>query len=668
MIGLALVGEILPGGYKGLSVGQIIGLFCGVVLLLIGVRNQLLAKGSLQQRDQVSFVRSMQMFLFFALIGGLGEALVYVLAKLFGWYGLSIFFNLNPHYLWMLPTGYLLLALPLTVMVNLFKKVANLPLTYSAVVFTGSLFAVYGIFLIFAKRVSALSLLVFALGIAVALTRSVFSNQALFNRILRRALPFGLLLVFLLFSGVSFFSTLFFSTLKEAVKGDASVSLKDNKPNVLLIVLDTVRAESMSLYGYGKNTTPFLDSLAQSSVVFQNAMSTAPWTLPAHASMFTGLNPNKLFPANSTPLNAVTPMSSKDMTLADFLSDKGYRTGGFVANLRYCTYAHGVSRGFRHYEDFTPKVDDFFSSSTYGNFLYRQYLRLTRTFSSGGRKWGPEINEDFLKWLGDENQPFFAFLNYWDAHAPYQPPTPFDRKFKTSENIQERTAVAGLGSRFNAQQLQRLQDAYDGSVNYLDSTLRNLFQKLEKNGVLQNTLVIITSDHGEHFGEHQRIGHTNTCYRQLLQVPLIIRYPDALPSGKKIWEPVSQRNLPATIQNIIFGNGDDDFKFPGYNLACHWNEQLPGCGVSDREEAVLSELLIGGKTPGVWQSSWPGAQSGIKSIITDQYHYIRFGDGEEELYNFKEDSLDAINIIDSTDSEVIVALRAKLQRMVNSGE
>lgn len=204
-----------------------------------------------------------------------------------------------------------------------------------------------------------------------------------------------------------------------------STSNRD-KPNVLLLVLDTVRARNLSLYGYQRQTTPHLDRFAARGACFEWAIAEAPWTLPSHASMFTGQHAHDLTCSMQRPLNDEYP------TLAEVLAKQGYATAGFVANTTYCAKGWGLGRGFNHYEDIFFNLDRVVQSSNLARKVtkHRQFRQISGLKDFYARPKAPLITDRFLNWIdGKQHRPFFAFLNYFDAHSPYLPPAPFDSKF-----------------------------------------------------------------------------------------------------------------------------------------------------------------------------------------------------------------------------------------------
>ncbi|MBI3469594.1 MAG: sulfatase, partial [Planctomycetes bacterium] len=409
--------------------------------------------------------------------------------------------------------------------------------------------------------------------------------------------------------------------------------------NVLLITLDTVRAQSLSLYGHERLTTPELQRFAETGVVFQRALATAPWTLPSHASMFTGRFASEMSADFQTPLDA------RDPTLAEVLSARGYVTAGFVANYLYCGAHTGLGRGFAHYED-QPRVGWIIEDSTVGQII-RNSDKIAR-FLGVDRK-GPlfhkdaaMLNRDFLRWLPHQGRrPFFAFLNYYDAHEPYMAPRPFDREFRSSSITSP---------------IQADLDAYEGSIAYLDHHLGRLFRELDERGILSNTLVLITSDHGEHFGEHGLRFHSNSLYAQLLHVPLVISFPARVPSGKRVESTISLRELPATVVDLL-GMVDVNC-FPAPSLARHW--QVAKSAEGAPKGTVLSEVSC-------WQytTGGPNQKGPMKALVADSLHYIKnYGDGREELYDFESDPREERDLASLPERQrVLERLRASLEQI-----
>ncbi len=412
-------------------------------------------------------------------------------------------------------------------------------------------------------------------------------------------------------------------------------------PNVLLIILDTVRAKSLELYGRERSTSPFLRRWAEEGVTFEMAIAPAPWTLPSHAAMLTGQPPSRLSADFDRGLDDTYP------TLAEELRRQGFRTGAFVGNLLFASRSMGLDRGFQVYEDYPRSVGQTILSVAWGRrFAGWDWLRGRLAHHQLlNRKPAATIIDRFLRWQGNlAGEPFFAFLNLYDAHEPYLPPAPFDRIFTPSSDrgILQHTVSLGAGTeavrprKWEMSAADRELDLalYEGAIAYLDDQLRRLFEALEARGVLDETLVILTSDHGEQFGEHRLYGHTNSLYMPLLHVPLMIRRPGTVPGGASVRVPVSLRQIPATVCDLL---GVDDTVFPGPSLRGTWSGRpsMP---------PPFSELR-----PGIVERSWyPSAGGTLHSIVWDGYHYIRSGDGTEEAYDLQDDPDELTNLAGNT--------------------
>lgn len=291
----------------------------------------------------------------------------------------------------------------------------------------------------------------------------------------------------------------------------------NSQPNVILISLDTLRADRLSTYGYVRDTSPNIDALAKEGVVFEHAFAEAPWTLPSHVTMLTGLYP-ATHGAN-LPSRILTEDTS---TLAEALNGAGYSTvglteGGFIG------YAYGFSKGFDTYSENRPDLDTTLET-------VRQML--------------PE-----LRAAG----PFFLFLHTFDIHCPYEPPAAHERLFRTYDEdpIEFRGTC---GSDFNALeltagQISAISNRYDAGIHSVDALLGTFLSELESEGILDNTFVILTSDHGEQLYEHGRIGHERSVNREVLHVPWIVCGPEVVP--RRITAPVGLVDMTPTILDLV---------------------------------------------------------------------------------------------------------------------
>jgi arylsulfatase A-like enzyme len=270
--------------------------------------------------------------------------------------------------------------------------------------------------------------LALAAGLAVRTARTLGARPAGFDRLARRSAP--LLALALAATVAASYGRGLWAEVRAAARRPgmatkATATAGAGPRNVLLLVLDTVRSDRLGLGAGPRARAPHLARLAARGVRFDHALSTAPWTAPAHAGMFTGRWCHELSVGWDRPLDRTWP------TLAEFLAARGYATAGFVANTTYCSYETGLDRGFAHYEDYdvTPRAVLLCSALVQRtwNFVGKRpalaRLLARGGLSASGRKSAARINRDFLRWLdraGD--RPFFAFLNYYDAHHPYLTP------------------------------------------------------------------------------------------------------------------------------------------------------------------------------------------------------------------------------------------------------
>jgi arylsulfatase A-like enzyme len=443
-------------------------------------------------------------------------------------------------------------------------------------------------------------------------------------------------------------------------------------PNVILIVLDTVRADSLGFSGSGRGTSPNLDRLAARGVRFDRAYATAPWTAPSHASMFTGRWSHELSVGWDRPLDETFP------TLAEFLAARGYATAGFVANTTYCSSETGLSRGFAHYEDYDVSVREILLCSALVlrtlNFLDK-HPALTAWMGDAPswgehRKSAARINRDFLRWLSRTRQknpdrPFFAFLNYYDAHHPYLPPScgpegvegGVDAASPPESQVRMLRSWWDLDKRtLGPRDVAAARAAYDRCITRLDRQIGRLVEDLERRGLLDETLVVVTADHGEHFGEQQLFGHGCSLYLPELHVPLLLVAPGSWPAGRVTAEPVSLRDLAATIVDTVgLGVGSP---FPGRSLARTWSSDTggPGSSAPSPPGVILSEIDAPPDADPNHGTS-PVCRGPLKSLVDARFHYILRSDGQEELYDLGDDPHEVHNLAGAPEGAAASAIR-----------
>jgi arylsulfatase A-like enzyme len=385
-------------------------------------------------------------------------------------------------------------------------------------------------------------------------------------------------------------------------------------PNVVLLVLDTVRASELSAYGFKRPTTPAFEAFGRGGVRFDRAMSTAPWTLAAHLSMFSGVFPHKMARPRieANPSRVLEPSQP---VLAQVLANHGYATGGFSANLSYATREWGFGRGFAHYEDYPISLGGFVQSTAIGraiglNEQWRRWLHYDEVLV---RKNAKTISANLLSWISKhQDRPFFVFANYFDAHTVLVPPEPFRSLFVQTPSHMRYTYLP-FSTRLvtekpdDPKEYQAQRELYDGTIASVDHEIGLMLQEMGRRGLLNNTVVIITSDHGEMFGEHGRIGHGYVLFQTLLHVPLFIAWRGHIPEGSVITEPVTLADLPATILDLA---GIDRGGIPGTSLERFWT---PGDDSGQRTPVVSEDPR--------WLPRDAAGES--QSIVVGHYQLIR---------------------------------------------
>jgi arylsulfatase len=321
-------------------------------------------------------------------------------------------------------------------------------------------------------------------------------------------------------------------------------SSREPQPNVLLLVVDTLRADHTSLLGYERETTPRLDAFARSGLVFEHARASSSWTKPSMASLLTGLSA----PAHGVE-SATARLSELATTLAEVLWSNGYRTALFSDN-PYVSRPFGFAQG---YED----VIDYASRSEGGGGALREHDARDWVRRSGAAS----LNAGFLAWLdgGDAARRWFAHIHYMEPHWPYRPPPAFHARFtppgtgpQQLANLWElETGVAGAvaGDALPASGRQALVDAYDATIAFWDDRFGALIDELERRGQLDDTVIAVVSDHGEAFYEHATWAHQNSLYDELVRIPLVLRGPGIEP--RRDSRHISAVDLPSTLLALV---------------------------------------------------------------------------------------------------------------------
>ncbi len=584
------------------------------------------------------------------ILTGLGEWLFLAAQRLVS--GRIVF--LGRHAAWMKPVAEGLLFLGLAGLLVTVGSVWGRARSLRAVAFLGAALGALSILLLVPPLHWA-ARLVLALGIGVQFSRLSARWLGARERVMRRVsiglavVPVALAFAWIVGSGVR-------ERMRTARLADAA----PNAPNVLLVILDTVRAHSLGLYGHDRPTTPELERIAGQGVRFDRAYAPSSWTLPSHASMFTGRLPHELTADWRRPLDATYP------TLAEYFAERGYLTAGFVANMGYCGWETGLARGFQRYEDHPVSLRQLVVESTIlGRIVNHPRVReWVGTDENFVRKRASDVNGRFLGWLestASTGRPFFAFLNFYDAHGPYEPPEPFRSRLASGEprgrlSPLHRWNADPFGPVPDPETIRQELEAYEGSIAYLDHEIGRLMDELAARGDLDETILVIASDHGEEFGEHGVYDHGNSLYLEGLWVPLVIRYPPRAPAGRIVDRPVGLADLPATIAELA--SPGEVHAFPGASLARAWTDGAPAT-----VDPVLSEISRAPRLP-EW---FPVSRGDMKSVVDDRWHYILNGDGIEELYDLESDFRERVDLADRAEaSEALARLRSAVPRDAES--
>jgi arylsulfatase A-like enzyme len=540
---------------------------------------------------------------------GMGMAALLIYAKL----ALGRYLHASPHLVWTVPLAMTLLELLGALVLFI------LPVSLSQAAGFLSCFGWLSLLLLY-SRLHQLSAVILAAGLATATARLVARHEALADRVVRRTLLPLCLAVLVTATAVAAHRWVADRRALDKVSlASAGTS------NVLLIVLDTVRSLSLSLYGYTRPTTPELARISLGGIRFDRAFSSAPWTLPSHAGILTG------YPADQLSADWTQALDGTHPTLAEILANRGLVPAGFVANVYYCSRESGLDRGFAHYEDFPLSPWDILRSHVLWRWLSDRWLvrNITGRTREPGRKDAPEVNAAFLNWLDrHQDRPFFAFLNYYDAHEPYTIVAPFDSVFRAPRKL---VYPPGDRTDWSPAEVDGRQRAYEASIAYLDQQIGKLIAELERRGVAQRTLIIITADHGEEFLEHGVMAHGNSLARQGIQVPLVLLYPGRIPAGRTVSTPVSLLDLPATILDIL----KVPATVPGHSLVRFWSDST-----TRPQDPIVAQVS---QSPG--HPHYPVSHGPLRSVMFDGFRLIRDARGHEQLYDAAADSLETTDLL-----------------------
>jgi arylsulfatase A-like enzyme len=428
---------------------------------------------------------------------------------------------------------------------------------------------------------------------------------------------------------------------------------KPGRPNVLWIVWDTVRADHMGLYGYERDTTPNLDRWAASARVYENCLSTAGHTLPSHASMFTGL-----LPSEHCTDNHHGQLDDAYTTIAEALRSVGYRSYLYSANPHISSVGN-FDQGFdlvehpwsEPYRELAVRiVRDKLAGERRDSEMRRSFARADQgegALTAWSIKAAGELAEKaVLAWLGsgDAERPYFVFVNYMEAHRPLVPPRAYRERMMSPEQVDRSYDVDrswmptweytfGLRE-FDDEEIELTRATYDAAVAELDDQFGALMQALEDGGWLENTVVIVTSDHGEHLGEQHMLDHQFSVYQPLLRVPLVVHYPATFAPGRDA-RPVVNFDLFPTLLELSGVAPPLGLRSRAVSLLDP--EEVRARFAEDPAASRAPVTMVQQSHPDWDPTPW---QRRLRALVADDHKLIWGSDGREELFDLEADPLE----------------------------
>lgn len=400
----------------------------------------------------------------------------------------------------------------------------------------------------------------------------------------------------------------------------------DTPPNIILVMVDALRADHVSGYGYGRSTTPNLDTLIiNQGVRFTQASAPGSWTFPSNGALLTSHMPSQI---EMSITGDVTAVSDNELLLAEYLHNTGYYTAGFIGAY-FLRAQYGFAQGFDHYVE--------------------------QVGGGANRTRAEQINTLAFDWLDNTwspvlsgTQPLFLYLYYFDPHTWYNPPAPYDTLYDstytgtlTAELYQDgQDVVSGLITP-NDRDITHLLALYDGEITYWDVYFGQLMTHLDNLGLLDNSIIIVTSDHGQMFGEHGKWTHRNSLYEEVVRVPLLIRYTGVVTAGLVVTTPVSTIDIMPTLLEWL------TIPTPGNLSGASLIPLMAGTAVTPTRP-IYSEMA--GTTNPTAPDYWIAPRFDLRAIRLDDWKYIYevAFPGDNELYQVQPTSqYEVDNVINS---------------------
>jgi arylsulfatase A-like enzyme len=403
----------------------------------------------------------------------------------------------------------------------------------------------------------------------------------------------------------------------------ASVSCRaPQRPNVILISIDTLRADHLGCYGYTKNTTPRIDAFRRGAALFEQAIAHAPSTLPSHASIFTSLLPSH----HGASVARSSGLDPGALTLTEILQREGYRTASFNGGIQLDPL-YGLARGFDTYESARPSVAS-------AEVLVDPVDRFDHAVTEG------------MKWLRErEREPFFLFLHTYETHHPYTPDpdrlAPMNPGYAGS--LPDQISV-DLLQRINARELEvgeadldHIIAAYDAELASVDAAFGKLVEFLEREHLFDNAVILVTSDHGEEFGEHGFVGwHSHSLYDELLRVPLLIKLPGSRGAGRSIEAQVRGIDLAPTILDELGLPIPPSFEGESLGPA------IAGAGKPEEHAVSQKDVAVPEDEASIRTLAWKWTQGRLFHLPSDGLETTDVSDANRETAEFLSRALEGL--------------------------
>ncbi|NIR51231.1 sulfatase-like hydrolase/transferase [candidate division KSB1 bacterium] len=436
--------------------------------------------------------------------------------------------------------------------------------------------------------------------------------------------------------------------------GGSTAAGWQNPKNIIWIVMDTARRDQVSIYGGDRKFTPNIDTFAEDAVVFNRAVSSAPWTIPSHASMFTGMFPSKHAAHRGVPGGRFTnPLSKENVTIAEILSSHGYETACIAANVAGLSRDFGFTQGFDYYFDGRPIAYSLF----WGKVLRTVSKKFrARVLKANEICLSSEINNLVFDWLNrrSEKRPFFLFINYMEPHDGIEHiPEPYHSMFGFDEDEYEKlfrdfdqSKVVHFEQKVTPEQFEMFEIAVGRRVYFMDHHIGRLLDLLKKEGIYEDAFVIITSDHGELNGEHYSFGHNTDLYNELIWIPMIVKYPNSAKVGFR----------DQTVQNI------DIMPELLHHLKLDIPEEVQGQPFNEVSHEIIAELFEQKKAQALLypERYYRDLRAIYSNVAEDSLKYIWASNGKSELYDMQNDREELNNLAEQK-AKVIPVLDEKLQ-------